>query len=212
MDSRIIDKIKVMLDTTGRTEEEAQSFFLKAQELMMKHHIEMADIEDSKKEKKAIGSLEVDSNTYSKEHKVRLLKVIAENFRCEAMLINGKMSLLGLKEDTIIAVEVFNAAHYMMANKAYNLRRRTGNKDDYGSYMDGFIYGLKKKFDEQVAAHQEWGLVVVKDSLITDFIKNTTETVEMKGKMNYKPQTESFAQGFKDGKKFEIDEKKKIES
>lgn len=210
MDSKIIDKIRIMLDTAGRTEEEAQSCFLKAQELMMKHHIEIADIEDSKKEKKAIGSLEVDSNTYSKEHKVKLLKVIAENFRCEAMLINNKMALLGLKEDTIIAVEVFNVAHYMMANRAYNLRRKTGVKDDYGSYMDGFIYGLKKKFEEQIAAHQEWGLVVVKDALIVDFLKTKTETVEMKGKMNYKPQPESFTKGFRDGKKFEIDDKKKL--
>ena len=84
MDSKLIDKIKKLIALSDSpNEHEAQSAMLKAQLLMAKHNVDMADVQGSNLLEEAVIFGEMMDTVYTDSYwKLNLANVIAENFRC----------------------------------------------------------------------------------------------------------------------------------
>lgn len=206
--TQVMEKLGKLMNLAkdGSNENESQTALAMAQKLMMEHSISEMELVD--KPMKELGSsAPLATHSYSLRHRIALSTLIADNFRCVITTYRKKLYMFGIKEDMVIATEVFNTACYVMHRKADNFARRTKCHSDYGSYMDGFIAGLKMKFLEQKAAHQEWGLVLVKDAMVTDALAGVAK-VQRKSKMEYTTKKESFEEGFVEG--HDYSDKKKL--
>lgn len=152
---QIADKIRKLLALAGNNpnEAEAGAALLKAQQLMAENDISIAEADTA--------AIEYDS--VSCEHKwdyafrSPLARVIAANFRCELYHKNKKITFMGHKEDALIAKQAFEFAYNFAVkegNRHYNIAYQTGRqtKGVFNSYAEGFISGLKEKYDEQCKA------------------------------------------------------------
>lgn len=104
---KLIEKITNLLDLAGNnpSENEALAAALKAQELMAKYHIELADLghrQDEIVEEPCIAK----SSGVSK-WKMTLACILAENFCCKTFLSAGRVVFYGYQQDARIAKEVF---------------------------------------------------------------------------------------------------------
>lgn len=179
----IIKKIQGLLAIAKdeKNDEESQSAFILAQKLMMKHNIEMNQVE-SESETKEVSN---DSVTVYKTllwWERSLATIISENFRVkwyyEGKYVNNRrknrITFLGFKHDIELAKEMYILAYDVLVHcakefvenfyqeNAHLNRSRATTFDIKNSYMRGFLEGMGEKFEEQVAEmKQEYGLVVL---------------------------------------------------
>lgn len=168
---RILEKVKLILAKTtenGATDAEAQSAFLKAQELLAKHGLNMDDVENYNPSDKQICQAE-GTTKYDQKFRFPLARLIANSFRCEYFRRGGKrIMFIGYKEDVAVCREVFNAAYAFIYREAWKRQRKayaeTGNGEGVvNGYALGFIAGLKVHLDAQSVA-----LMVVTPKEVTD--------------------------------------------
>lgn len=222
MNNKVIEKINNLLKINkenGANENEVQNAMLLAQKLMYKHDITESDLEVEETEGNDIIESFIDEkfNRYgTKSIRALLLIAIAQNFRCEVVekyKLNKKkkvakaLTFVGKRADAEMATMLFNASFYIMESKAQSIYKKTGERDKYTSYCHGFIYGLKKKFDDQ---KKEYGLVVVKPQKELDefFEDQNIETEAIKPKQT--TDTESYCNGYKAGNSFNENVKNKL--
>ena len=144
----ILNKVKKLFALAGNnsSEEEARQATLKAQELMVKHNIDMAEVDDVDLDKsEEITEAGVDVGP--KKWKYTLAHIVAPNFRCQ-FFMKGKNHFVfyGHETDAHIAAETFKFL-FNMGNKLGNklareARAKYGYADNvyktecstYGSY------------------------------------------------------------------------------
>lgn len=210
----VIDKIRKALSLAGdrANANESQNAMLLAQRLMAKHGLSASDIgvqPDSKDKKAVKGRVHMKKVQWWQKH---LLSIIANNFRCYGFFTRGdSVGFLGLPKDVDIAVEVFafankmikyHASAYMAATSGEN-RSRNGSVAVRNDYIEGYLQGLREKFEEQVAK-ESLALVLVKDEVVEDAFRGA----EFK---KAKPHTRRTARdqhairnGYADGRKFSM--------
>lgn len=203
----IQNKIQKLLSLANNnpSSEEAQAALLKAQELMAKHNISIQEVGSVEKEANPITRQEVEGGQNC-EWKRRLAKVIADNFRCTYYKAVGYgLGFIGHKEDVDIAIQLFNYTNSVLEKNMRKLRskyRKEGISTNgiSGDYCDGFIQGLKDKFKEQVDKNG-WGLILVKDEAISDYIKNNGfKQTSKKGRTQTRSYNRHvYTQGYLDG-------------
>jgi hypothetical protein len=209
---RLTERIKKLLAlATSSNENEAQAAMLKAQKLMMEHGLEMKDVEDIDFDEKEISKTYTD-DTMSASWKVKLMRVIAENFKCEYYFSGRRGSnkgvFLGLKQDAEVAKMVFEYAIKKAnagADKCYDSYWLKGlpAKGVRGDYKIGFVDGLESKFAEQRKANPGWALVLVKDVAVTEEYSKMTFTGSMQARATQTAGNSAARQiGFNDGKNF----------
>ncbi len=167
--TNIIEKIKKLLNMAKRgTKHEREVAYLKAQEMMAKHHIEMDAIEEvnARRVIEVVVKLNIKSTEFA-----YLASVIAKNFRCENFVrYSSKRFLmpvfLGLELDVQVASEIFKDAY----NYSKTESRRTANYyyREYGfsdgvagDWILGFIEGLEAGFKSQIELSSETSLMVI---------------------------------------------------
>lgn len=173
---KIISQIKKLfeLSRNNPSAEEAKSAALKAQELLVKHHIEYAEVENIDLDKKEeIDEVKVD--VPAKKWKYSLAHLCADNFRCEFFL-NGKYRFVfyGHKTDAEVCAETFKYLFDMgnrLGNKlAREAREKYGWADNvYNSCVMGFISGVRQALAEQSKAL----MVVVPEDVKEGFAQRT---------------------------------------
>lgn len=158
----ILKKIEKLLSLAGNNpnEHEAVAAALKAQELMAKNNIELADVQGADPSKRIVKEI---YNPNPKSHyvskwKYKLSNIIAKNFCCKTYTIDRKAIVFyGYERDARIAREVFGflfETGNRLANRYYNKCRREG-KDTAGvlnTYLTGFCDGIKEVLDRQCTA------------------------------------------------------------
>lgn len=159
---KILKKIENLLALAGNnpSENEAIAAALKAQELMAKYNIELADIEGEKPKNN------ITEETYTPKancHYVRkwrytLAQIIAKNFCCKTYCI-GRDTIVfyGYEKDAKIAVEVFKflfETGNKLANRYYLKCKKEGKntKGVLNTYLVGFCDGIKEVLDKQCTA------------------------------------------------------------
>lgn len=156
---KVIEKIKKLfeLSKNNPSEEEARSAALKAQELLVQHNIDIAEVEDCSLDKiEKIGEVEVDLE--AKKWKYELATIVSKNFRCKHFY-HGKDQLVfyGHETDATVAAEtfkyLFNAGNRLGNKLAREARKEYGYADNvYNSCVVGFCQGIRQALAEQSSA------------------------------------------------------------
>lgn len=215
-DKNIISKIEKLLALAGNnpSEAEAQAAMLKAQKLMAEHNLDLAQFKDKPQEKKEAVT-EYFQGYHNTNWAISLAKVICDNFRCNLLRAAGYgLVFVGLKEDVAICKAVFTFAADTLDKNMMKLRRQyrkqgLSTEGISGDYAAGFIAGLKAKYKEQVEKNN-WGLVLVKDSLVeqkTQEITNHKKKVNPGKKLNRSGDMGLYTKGYLDGKNLGADQK-----
>lgn len=219
-------KIKKLLALSqdNKNDDESYAALQKAQELMAKYKLENNDISDEDKKQECIHKKTIlGYGTRSSDHYLNdLATVIADNFCCVNYISTPRgsrthyISFMGMEEDVEISAEALYTANNAIV-KGYNRIYREVCRDqgiDYlptkyfnplkVGYIEGYIAGLKKAFEDQKAKHQEWGLVLVVPEEAKEFMSNL-ESANFNTYIN--PSAVYYAQGYEDGKNFHLKDK-----
>lgn len=223
----IIDKIRKLLKlATSKNENEAQTAMLMAQKYMAMHNIEMSQVEDAPIDHDVIEE-KADKKAHRTKWKRSLASVIANNFRCDIYYKgHGNYSTLfvGKKDDIDICKTVYQSA-VMFIDKNFSEYWNNEGKwvtefDLFGdpdlhcrverplsdsirmkdSYARGFIKRLRQRFEEQkvVAEKEGWGLVLVKDTDVVEYMQQKTFTGSLSSSSVNGIDSDAFTQGYKD--------------
>lgn len=158
---KILNKIKNLLDLSNNNpnENEAIAAALKAQELMAKYDVELAELEETHADRELteVTFWEGDSHNV-KTWKFGLARIIANNFRCKYYVLNKtNLVFYGYKEDAKIALEVFTYLYKTgnkLANRYYNKIKKEGGptRGILNTYLAGFRDGVKSALEKQCTA------------------------------------------------------------
>lgn len=170
---KITEKVKKLLEMASNgTPNEQRIALVKAQKLMLDHHILENDLKNFMKEE--IVSLRVDPkvNCYS-SWCMRLSEIITDNFRCIPLYSHlykckGKKeqcSVFGYESDAAICKEVMEAAYDQITKQVkitvnYYYRNYGSTKGVKEDYIQGFLDGLKEEYYEQVLSQNRYALVI----------------------------------------------------
>lgn len=211
---KIQARIKKLLNLAGNNpnKEEAQSAFLKAQELLLQYKIEMHELDGNAEETKIIEAVSHEpSNTPWARS---LAHIIAKNFRTMHFLrrvgsVNKVVVFFGEEEDAQVACSMFDYAVVWLNKSACNFATMMRNKHGIvkgvkQDYILGFLKGLSDKFDEQIRANQQYALVVV----VPPKVKEEYGKLELKkstfsNNMTTHGSEEARAAGYQAGRSFQ---------
>lgn len=188
---KILNRIKNLLDLANNNpnEHEALAASLKAQELLAKYNLDVADLADESEKDK------IDSVTWMPEKdynymnwRYELAGVVARNFCCKMYLLGGTKGIVfyGFSKDAQIAHQVFSylfKAGNKLADKYYNECKKLGKptKGVANDYLRGFTEGIASALDKQCTAL----MLVVPKEVNESFEKMTSgwghKTTRLKG-------------------------------
>ena len=209
---KMIEKISNLLDLANNNpnEHEALAAALKAQELMAKYHIELADLDHDAGIEIVEESCRVDVSGPSK-WKVKLANIIAENFCCkgyhkEERSIFSRTSrnyvvFYGYEHDAKIAKEVFTFLFntgIKLARHEYYEAKKAGKYTKYvmNTYLMGFCEGIG-----EVLAKQCTALMVVTPKEVIDSYKEMSQGFKVqKSRVTIGSDSGIYERGIRDGK------------
>lgn len=173
---KIIEQVRKLFELSKNNpcEEEAKSAACKAQELMMKHHIEFAEVENIDLDK-AEAIEEVGVDVPAKKWKYTLAELCGKNFRCQFFLFGkGRIIFFGHKTDAQIAAETFKYLFEMGDKLANRLVREAyykvqSTKNIYNSFVMGFCAGIREALAEQSKAL----MVIVPEDVKTQYAERS---------------------------------------
>jgi hypothetical protein len=203
---KILKKIENLLALAGNnpSENEAIAAALKAQELMAKYNIELADLEGEKQ------SNNITTETYTPKancHYVRkwrytLSQIIANNFCCKTYSINrDAIAFYGFEKDAKIAVEVFKflfETGNKLANRYYLQCKKEGRdtKGVLNTYLVGFCDGIKEVLDKQCTAL----MIVVPKEVEEAYAEHSKGFKRLTNKLSMSGDSRAYSEGKTDGK------------
>lgn len=151
----LITKLLATASDKGASENEAITAALKAQELMAKYQIDIAEVQTEDKEE--IVRVGYSTGTGNK-WKLTLALIVAKNFCCKVYTENREFVIFyGYKHNAEIACEVFkflfNAGN-RFANRYYMNNRNHGEvtKGIKNTFLVGFVAGIKSVLEKQCTA------------------------------------------------------------
>lgn len=216
---KIINKIqKLFARKQSNYAAEAETALLVAQKLMIQHGLTMQDIGQLPSEECKVAEQSAYHSQTPMWHG-KIANILAKNFRCKSIWLwknrNGNtvrvMTFIGYPEDAAIVKEAYLYAIALVNFNIRCIKKRYPRvtRGYLNTYIDGFIVGLKTKFDEQVNK-EEWGLVLVTPVPVqTQYDAYNPVTINPKGRPPEKSNNQkAFNQGYIDGKNFEHDRKR----
>lgn len=221
---KAMDKIKKLLALSGSdNDHESHVALAMAQKLMMEFKIqekELAEGEEKKcvTKKTAFYFTRGNVNTYVSD----LADIIADNFCCVNFFTTRKgirknfISFMGLEDDVALCEEAMITAMNAISEGCNRAWKEIKKKYDLSyipagiwnpamtGYIRGYLTGLSDIFEEQKAAHQEWGLVLVVPPEAEEFRANLESiTLNRPDDISYN----YYNEGYEDGKKFNMNKK-----
>lgn len=209
-DEKIVRKIQMLFaKKESNFKAEAETALLKAQELMLKYGITMQDV---------TGQEVLELSVYHSQAPLwhgRIASILAKNFRCKYIWTTQwrgtrkvrVMTFIGYPEDAEIIKEAYM---YAISLIRYNIRclkkRYPRVKTPYiNTYIQGFIAGLRVKFQEQVE-REEWGLLLVTPVPVEDHYESYNPVpIKPRGRLAEQNNNQSaYKKGYFDGKSFQI--------
>lgn len=154
----IVRKLLAVVNDKGASEGESMTAALKAQEIMAKYNISLADVEDeSESDSEEIIDFGVDVGKGNK-WKYHLAMVIANNFCCKTYTCGSQMIFFyGYKKHAEVAKEVFTFL-YNTGNKladryyAELYNRGESTKGVKNTFLLGYLKGIKSVLEKQCVA------------------------------------------------------------
>lgn len=199
---KIVDKIRKLLALAedGANTAEGEAAMLKAQKMMAEYGVSVEGGNTPEAHTYKIVRCETPGD---KGFRISLCAIIANNFRCRALIQNKVICFLGHSEDADICKAVFEFA-YKFAKKngdrevARARKEHRNTKCVFNSYATGFLAGLKQKLGEQSTAL----MIVVPQDVKDEFDRQFPSAKTYKGGMQRQHfDYDSYAAGFIDGKR-----------
>ena len=208
MNNEILEKIQKLLALAGNnpSEAEAKAAMLKAQELMLKYHIDNPEtVEDDK-----VVSVYYDLGSRKKTEFVLMISVVvAGNFRSKTVHHGQRVIFIGFDADAKAAMEVFvyllnfaDSAH----DKYFRVNPISAQADKDWRY--GFIVGLHQAFN----ARKGFELMIRVPQKVLEVFNSLNKTPDGRDLSDNKPMSlqGAFTDGFRRGK--ESMDKREIEA
>lgn len=206
---KLLNKISNLFDLANNNpnEHEAASAALKAQELMAKYHIELADLSDEElKEDMVQLPVVVDKGNYLK-WRYSLAQAIADNFRCkvfskdimtENLDWKPAMVFFGYESDAKIAAKTFSYLFKLgnkFADRYYNKCKSEGGltRGVANYYLQGFVKGIRDALEKQSTA-----LMIVTPKEVED---EFTEMSKIFRKASYSISVTNDGRAYDEGRK-----------
>ncbi len=211
-DKPIYDKIRKLFKLADKTnqEGEAQAALLAAQRLMVKHRIELSDIQSIVEEDDPILTECIQKDRWMICWKTQLVQVVAENFRCKVFIRRVRYSnpkqgqtltmIVGRQQDVQIVQET---ARYAIKEAEHYYRQwRKREPVNSREYYWGFVAALENKLQDQVTSNQ-WQMIVRPDAGVEKAFRDRNlgharEQKELRLSFNA-----SFLKGLADGNRFD---------
>jgi hypothetical protein len=180
----VMSKIRkaLALANDSANDHECETALLMAQRLMVKHGIELSEVESiAEEESKEVVEQNITDRGRTPYWKKALATVIADNFRCYNFNRVGggksRIVFLGVKQDVELAKELFDFAVNVLETsvKRYlkQLRKERGELDNptgiRNDYIIGFIHGLRQKLADQVEELCLTPMLVKDDALVETY-------------------------------------------
>ena len=208
---KMVEKISNLLDLANNNsnEHEALAAALKAQELMAKYHIELADLNHDSGVEIIEEECLIDGSGPSK-WRTRLATIIADNFCCKVYLKTVQTFLSGSKQyvvfygyehDAKIAKEVFTFLFntgVKLARREYYAAKSAGKYTRYvmNTYLIGYCEGIR-----EVLAKQCTALMVVTPQEVKDAFEEKTKGCRCTtSRVRIGNDTDLYSRGIRDGK------------
>lgn len=195
---KLMDKVNKLLALAGNnpSEAEAQAAMLKAQKLIAEYNLDMGSF----KEKDEIVMLRAE-HPNNNGYRTHLAVIIAENFRCKAIMSGSQVHFIGYKADAEVCVEVFNYAYKICRRGGQRAERLARKKYGYNpsgtanSYFRGFCKGVEEVLNEQCKAL----MIIVPEEVKEELHKRSGGTY--KGGMRLTGYSnDAYEQGHRDGR------------
>lgn len=144
---KIIHKIAGLMKLARDTnDEEGQASIALAQKLMLKHDIQMSEIDEIN------DKADVTKSTMNFGRVLwwqrELAAVVAEYFKCKSLYSQYSITFVGLGEHSEIARKVYKGASDHIKYRRSQIR---DSKEAKNSYVEGFIIGLDQKLKAQAS-------------------------------------------------------------
>ena len=198
---KIVEKIKNLLDLAGNNpnENEALAAALKAQELMAKYHVQLADVSGERSEKIVSELCDIRRVSGNSKWKVFLAEILAENFSCKCYLCGPNIVFYGYEKDAKIARDVFLFLYktgVKLARKQYYVAKKQGRYTKYvmNTYLIGFCAGIKEVLGKQCTAL----MVVVPEKVKEGYTKLGLRQAQRN--IRTSKDSTDYDQGVRDGK------------
>lgn len=153
---KIVEKISNLLDLSKNNpnKNEAMAAALKAQELLAKYDIQLADVTHEKGKITEDVVLIKQNSGYCIKWRYNLASLIARSFKCKTYKISGNIAFYGFKKDVDVACQVFQYLFdtgNKLSNKYYLKCKQSGipTKGVMNSFVMGFLSGLTSVLDRQ---------------------------------------------------------------
>lgn len=204
---KMIVKIQNLLDLANNNpnENEAIAAALKAQELMAKYDVQIADVTDPCIDQEIIQEIiSFKKNTgYCIKWRFSLAQLISNNFKVKFFTIEkDDVVFYGYKSDVQIAVSVFNFL-FNTGNKLslryYNACRNAGATNTRGlmnSYLLGFMAGLKDVLEKQCTEL----MIVIPQEVSDSFEKMSQHFSTFSGNISHSGNTAAYENGKFEGR------------
>lgn len=184
-------------------ENEAISAALKAQELMAKYNIELADVQEVNANQK------ITQETYTSETgknlgkwKYTLSGIIAKNFCCKTYTVGGSgVVFYGYEKDAKIAREVFRflfETGNRLAGRYYHKCRQEGRdtKGIRNTYLNGYCEGIREVLDKQCSAL----MLLVPPDVEKAYLEHTKGFRSVSAKLAAANDDKAYNEGKRDGR------------
>ena len=169
--TKIIEKVKKLLETNGRKEQEAQVALQKAQELIAKYNLENKDLETTPRE---VVLKYLSKQTKGVSDRLKMIAVrIAEHYRCRVVASKYMIGLIGFEEDccTCEYVITYIQRVFNKTSKAIDelMLDRTAKVQAKNSYLEGFLSGCVFALKE---TEEKYALVLKVPAEVDEYIEN----------------------------------------
>lgn len=205
MNEKMLTKIRNLFDLSKNNpnENEAIAAAMKAQELMAKYDIGIAEVEGVQINKEIAHMVYSNTEKHEmKKWKLSLCTVIAPNFKCRVYVHNKTdVVFYGYKDDATVALETFSFLYNTgnkLAVKYYNQMKKVGKstKGVMNNYLMGFVSGIREALDTQCTAL----MIVVPKEVNESFDGLSSGWSTKKHSMKYNSKGDAYQKGKLDGK------------
>ncbi len=201
---KIINKIAGLMKLArDANDEEGQASIALAQKLMLKHDIQMSEI-DAINDKTDVTESEMRFGRvlwWQRE----LAAVIAKHFKCRSLYNRYTITFVGLGEHSEIARKVYEGASDHIKYRRSQLK---SSKEVKNSYVEGFILGLDQKLKAQASGMVNAGectdLVVCTPVEVNDWIDQRGFKAGKPTRMPSDVDLASLVHGYDEGMNAEI--------
>lgn len=202
----ILKKIDKLLALAGNNpnENEAIAAALKAQQLMVKHNIELAEVQGAEFGQEIIKEIYAPkkSSHYVSKWKYSLSQIIAKNFCCKTYSL-GRDAIVfyGYEKDAKIAHQVFGflfETGNKLADRYYRKCKKEGKetKGILNTYLTGFCAGIKEVLDKQCTAL----MVVIPKEVEESYREYSKDFRKMSNKLRTSNDSRAYQDGKQDGR------------